>query len=221
MYKYFVLACMLALMVAGAFYAGHKFSLARLGLDVLEGLTVGLPDREQKEFESKVKPLDANLADAEQKLRDSEKKNALLEKKVAAFDSEPKAINTNSNFPIISNENSIREENTNLQSASRPAAKTVNNLTENPRVETNFIKSDLDTANGHISVLREANTSLRAEISNFQQVNSLLKKENSLFKDRVNQLIGRRLRHGPGTVIGYDPFRGSFTVSVGWAISWS
>ena len=221
MYKYLVLACMLLLLLAGAFYAGHRFSLERLGIDILKELTVGLPDREQRAFDEELKPIDTNLADAEQKLRDSEKKNALLEKKVAAFDSEPAIINTNSDFPIISNENSVREENTNLQSASRPAVETVNNLTENPRVETNSIKSNLDTANGHISVLREANTSLRAEISNFQQVNSLLKKENSLFRDRVNQLIGRRLRHGPGAVIGYDPFRGSFTISVGWAISWS
>ena len=207
MYKYFVLACMLLLLLAGAFYAGHKFSLARLGLDVLEGLTVGLPDREQKEFESKVKPLDANLAHLEHHLSALEKNNADLQRQLTEQSTDVEEQDTAT----------VQQETTQVESeveAQPQAERQVTTLVQDTSKEVTALHVNLATST-------KLNSGLREEISSLQQVNSLLKKENSLFRDRVNQLIGRRLRHGPGAVIGYDPFRGNFTISIGWAISWS
>ena len=218
------LAVLVLMASSGAvgFYYGSKTSPTGIGISTLAGLVY---DQEaEARFNAEIEVLDARLAEKEVDLAELEQENLRLEDRVinhqfaietTQVEFEVDLSKSNEEFEVISNELIDSLE------GNRQAQNKIDELSAVHISNLDLIDDRLSQANSYITVLEEVNVGLLAENTLTKSINEALMNQNNIMRDRIEDISGSRIRHGPGYAVGLNPVDNyQLTMLVGWTVSW-
>ena len=219
-----VLVVLLLMASTGAigFYYGGKISPLSTGLTALGEIAYN--EAAEAEFNTKIGILDAQIAEKNVALVELEEENKGLESRVANHQEvlestqiqfEANLFKNNSEFVDIKNE-LIDSLEGNHQAQNR-----IDELNEVYISNLDIFKDRLEQADNYISVLEDASTGLIAENTLLKSINQAMNNELDIMRERIEDISGSRVRHGPGFAMGLNPADNyQLTMLVGWTISW-
>ena len=205
------------------FYYGGKFSPVSTSLTALGEIVYD--EQAEARFNTRIEVLDAQLAEKEMDLAELEQKNRGLLRIVANTRSDYYTNVDEQSLVALDNREKFESISSDLVDSiedNQGAQVALSQLKDLFAVEQGLFETQLIEANTYIIALEDSNRSILQENTLLRSINTALTNQNQIMRDRIADISGSRLRHGPGIATGLNPMDNyQLTALVGWTISWS